>query len=253
MNKDYRSHLLENFGERIVRSTREFVADDYKRYARRFQKVYGSFLPANRAARILDIGCGDGQFLYFLKEAGYSQIEGIDTSDDRLELCRRYVTPSVHCSEGQAWFRDHPEAYDVIVCNHLVEHLPGDTLYEFMELMTKSLKPGGRLIITTPNANSPWAGWNLYNDLTHCRLFTVDSLTQLLSLFGLTSQMHPDGAVPIDVGSTLRWLAWKIFEPWIKFRFRIEIGGTRGHQKTPLIVSMNLIAVADKPQAPDKA
>lgn len=246
MKTDYRTRLLENFGEHIVRSTRDFSPREYGQYARRFTKVYGRFLPKNKRSGILDVGCGDGQFLFFLQKNGYTEIEGIDTSSDRLALCRRYVTSKVYCSEGQAWLRDHEESYDLIVCNHLIEHLPNPDLYEFMEAITGALKKGGRLILTTPNGCSRWAGWNLYNDLTHCRLFTPDSLTQLLTLYGLSSSLYPDGAVPIDAGSTLRWMAWKIWEPFLKLSFRIEIGGTRGHQKTPLIVSMNLLAVADK-------
>src|SRR5262245_51502249 len=46
------------------------------------------WLPKQRSTPILDIGCGSGQFLYFLREQGYHDVRGIDLDRDQVELGR---------------------------------------------------------------------------------------------------------------------------------------------------------------------
>jgi 2-polyprenyl-3-methyl-5-hydroxy-6-metoxy-1,4-benzoquinol methylase len=46
------------------------------------------WLPADPSAPILDIGCGSGQLLYFLREQGYSQAVGIDRDQAQVEVGR---------------------------------------------------------------------------------------------------------------------------------------------------------------------
>jgi 2-polyprenyl-3-methyl-5-hydroxy-6-metoxy-1,4-benzoquinol methylase len=244
---DAHHQLIQNYGKQIMQTTHHFSPNEFKRMAKRYAKIFNRHLPTNKAARIVDIGCGDGHFLYYLKSEGYQAIEGVDASDDRLALCRQYVTPNVHCADVIPWLEAHRGQFDVVSCHHVIEHFPGDSVYGFVERLVGAVKPGGQLILTTPNACTPWAGYNLYHDLTHCRLFTSDSLTQMLSLYGLTPAIYPDASVPFDTPSTLRWLAWKVREAWLKLSYRIDIGGTRGNQTTPLIVSPNLLAIGRKP------
>ena len=44
------------------------------------------YLPQQRDSRIADLGCGHGALLYFLSRAGYTSIEGVDTSPEQIEL-----------------------------------------------------------------------------------------------------------------------------------------------------------------------
>jgi 2-polyprenyl-3-methyl-5-hydroxy-6-metoxy-1,4-benzoquinol methylase len=244
--KDPRKHLMENYGAAMLDTTREFSPDDYQRTAKRFAKVYGPHLNLAKNARVLDVGCGDGQFLYYLRSQGVSALAGIDSSGDRLERCKRYVTPNVQTADAFEWLKSHPAQYDLVVCNHMVEHFEDEQLFELMEGLTGAVAPGGQLLITTPNACTPWSGYNHYSDLTHVRLFTTDSLTQLLATYGFKADCFPEAAVPYDLGTTLRWMLWKVREAWLKFDFRIQVGGTRGRQKTAFLVSPNLFALAKK-------
>jgi SAM-dependent methyltransferase len=234
---------MENYGAAMLDTTRHFSPDDYVRTAKRFAKVYAP-LAVSKDTRVLDVGCGDGQFLYYLKTQGVTALEGIDSSADRLERCKRYVTPNVHTADAFRWLKEHRGQYDLVVCNHMVEHFADPQLYELLEGLTGAVAPGGRLVITTPNACTPWAGYNLYSDLTHVRLFTADSLTQLLAVYGFDAQCYPEASVPYDLGTTLRWMLWKVKEAWLKFDFRVQVGGTRGRQKTAFLVSPNFYAAA---------
>ena len=50
-----------------------------------WEHYYNKFLPVNKEAHILDIGCGDGGFVYFLQKSGYTNCTGIDVSDEQIK------------------------------------------------------------------------------------------------------------------------------------------------------------------------
>jgi 2-polyprenyl-3-methyl-5-hydroxy-6-metoxy-1,4-benzoquinol methylase len=242
----FREKLIEDYGKTIIQSTQFFNPREYERSAKRYAKIYSNLLPRDKTSRIGDVGCGDGHFLFYLKKCGYHNIEGVDASKDRIALCRQYVVPDVWSEDAITWLKERSGVFDLLSCHHVIEHIPDDGLKEFLNALLNALKPDGTLILTTPNACTPWAGYNHYHDLTHVRLFTADSITQLMASIGLSCECYPEGAVSFDLPSSMRTLVWKIREYFLKLDYRIQIGGTRGNQKTPLIVSPNLIAVAKR-------
>jgi 2-polyprenyl-3-methyl-5-hydroxy-6-metoxy-1,4-benzoquinol methylase len=244
--KDPRWRLMEDYSKKILEPAHQFDPNEYERTRKRFHMIYSKHLDVPKDAQILDVGCGDGHFLYYLKSLGYKNLTGIDASDDRLKRCREYVTPSVYAADAFVWLNEHIGAFDLVASNHVVEHFNDELLYPFMELLVGAVAPGGRLLITTPNACTPWAGYNLYHDLTHCRLFTSDSLTQLMGMYGVDAKCFPEAAVPYDVPSAVRWLVWKVREAMVKFDFRVQVGGTRGGQRAAFLVSPNIFAIGRK-------
>jgi 2-polyprenyl-3-methyl-5-hydroxy-6-metoxy-1,4-benzoquinol methylase len=240
---DYISELLEDYGKKVARATQQFSPEEYPRTARKLDWAFRKHLPASRNARILDVGCGAGHFLYYLVKKGYVNAEGVDSSEDRLALCRHYVTRSVHKTDAIPWLASHRGVFDVVVSNHVIEHIRDEFLHGFLRALTEAVAPGGTLILTTPNACTPWAGYNRFGDLTHCRLFSANSLAQLLAMLDWEAEFFPDGPAPYDAVSAVRWILWKAREAALKASFFIDVGGMRGNQTTPLIVSHNLLAV----------
>jgi hypothetical protein len=102
-----------------------------------------------------------------------------------------------------------------------------------------ALRPGGRLVIQTCNANSPVFGSVRYADLTHVTAFTPLSLRQLLLAAGFRS-VQVRAVVP--VGRTgvglMRRAAWELLSGLVRLYLLVETG-QRGQ-----IVSRNVIAVA---------
>ncbi len=241
-----RQKLMANYGSLMVDSVREFSTREYTRAARRFKKIYQPPLVLFPGMKVLDVGCGDGHYLYYLQEQGCADLTGIDSSQDRLDRCQKQIKGQFECADAFQWLENCSNQYDLVVCNHMIEHFTDEPLFYLLELLVKVTKKGGSILLTTPNACTPWAGYNHYSDLTHVRLFTPESLTQLLSLYGLTSTCYPEAAVPYDAGTFLRWVLWKIREVFLKLDFRIQVGGTRGRQKTPFLVSPNIFAIAQK-------
>ena len=56
-----------------------------------FQMLIKRHVPANKNSNILDLGCGYGALLYFLSEAGYQNLHGVDASAEQLALARSWV------------------------------------------------------------------------------------------------------------------------------------------------------------------
>lgn len=148
--------------------------------ARRLLKVFGD-LPAD--AKILDVGCGDGFHLGLIKEFGLPtwQVEGIDTSERAVTQARKNGL-NVHCGTVES-VAFEPASFNAVILIMTVEHVndPAGLLNRIHEL----LKPGGRVLIVTDNADSIDAKlfqksfWGGYHFPRHTFLFNRRSLTLL--------------------------------------------------------------------------
>ena len=193
-------------------------------YLRRIRR----WLPADRAASIADVGCGDGGLLRALKQSGYSRLCGVDIDAERAKAARCEV-PSVKCGDATAFLRGHPRAFDVITAIDLIEHLRKDRTMSFLRSCASALRPGGRLIVQTPNAASPWVGALRYGDVSHETCFTPESLANLLSDAGF-AEVETVGTPPLvhSAASLVRAaLWWAAFRPFLHLWNAVETGRWR--------------------------
>lgn len=138
-------------------------------------------------SRILDIGCGMGEFMLALQRLGYSSLEGIDLSQECINYCHEIGLSGASQGSVKSVLRGKSEEYDVITMIDVIEHIPSAQLLETVQLVRKALKPNGRLILRTPNMDAPFAaGRTRYCDLTHVTGFTTTSLGQLLRIAGFS-------------------------------------------------------------------
>jgi 2-polyprenyl-3-methyl-5-hydroxy-6-metoxy-1,4-benzoquinol methylase len=106
--------------------------------------------------RILDMGCGPGTFLGHYAP-GYREAIGIDLAAPQIEVAqqrygsarRQFHASDVTAFEGEARF-------DAIVSIEVIEHLPPAETQPFLRTLLRLLKPGGTLVLTTPNYRSLW-------------------------------------------------------------------------------------------------
>ena len=115
-----------------------------------YQLIY-SPIPKEYKGRILDIGCGNGIYLYNLKKHGW-KVYGVEMSQRAVAFAQKKLKLK-NVRHGTIENIRYPDEYfDVITMNHVIEHLfePKKALEE----INRILKKKGLLIITTPNINS---------------------------------------------------------------------------------------------------
>jgi cyclopropane fatty-acyl-phospholipid synthase-like methyltransferase len=109
------------------------------------------YLIESRPIRVLDFGCGQGDFLLMAHTRGWS-VAGIEPSPSGIRLCREAGLNNVY-RDAESLVRSMGRAeFDLIVSFEVLEHLK--TPAEFFENLTPLLTTRGMLLITTPNANS---------------------------------------------------------------------------------------------------
>ena len=142
------------------------------------------WLPANRDGKILDIGAGSGQFLYFLKKKGYHHLKGIDLDKTQVGIAKA-IGLDVEAASIFDSLEDAQGQYEMIVMLDIIEHFTREELYPLMETVVRSLRPGGRVIASVPNAESPDGLRLVYADITHEIAFTPMSFEEMLFCHGL--------------------------------------------------------------------
>lgn len=165
---------------------------------------------AGSAVSWLDFGCGAGAFLKYLRSAG-------SLAGHRLELTGHDVGSYADLLKTKDGFRildlaalqAEPSArYDVISLIEVIEHLPSPL--EPLQLIARLLKPGGLLLLTTGNLESPVARregirYRYCAPEIHVSLFNPRSLTRLYERVGLVPHLvRYDGVVRFKVLKSLR-------------------------------------------------
>jgi len=132
----------------------------------------------------LDIGCGRGEWLELLKENGIHS-QGIDFNEGMLKACHD-IGLDVTQGDGIAYLKEEAdESLMVISAFHVVEHISFEALQTLVEEALRVLKPGGILIMETPNPeNIKVATENFYLDPTHIRPIPSEQLFFLTELYG---------------------------------------------------------------------
>lgn len=177
-------------------------------------------------ACILDAGCATGRLLGMLEQLDYSDLTGVDLSEQLIDIARRELPPSValKCMGVDEFLAEIPdESFDVIFFHHVLEHIPREQTVALLREFRRCLKPGGVLNIKVPNAATVLLGQMNFGDFTHVVFFTEPSLRQVLERAGFAgdilfiehppllfwSRRHPGRAL-MRLLNRLRWhfLKW---------------------------------------------
>lgn len=236
----YREELFANY-----RTVQALPAKPDLAKADHWGEAYDTYLrgwlPANRDARIVDIACGNGYLLRFLLQRGYHNVQGVDISAEQLAVAKQ-ICEQVELLNGTEFLFKHPAAFDLITSLDLIEHLTKNELLQFLRAAFGALRPGGRLILQTPNCASPLGIAVRYSDFTHEIGLNPNSLAWLMRLTGFQDyEAREQGPVSRGLKSSVRWLLWRMLRVSFKARDLIETGAAQG------VYTRVFIASATKP------
>jgi SAM-dependent methyltransferase len=149
-----------------------------------YDRLVLPWLPADHGARMADLGCGHGSFLYWLRERGFRELTGVDSSREQVLLARSMGFEIVE-AEVIGWLEQQPPASrEALFAIDFIEHVSKDDFMRLLQAGGRVLASKGRLILRYPNADSPFVGLNLFNDITHVWTYTTVCLQILASMHG---------------------------------------------------------------------
>lgn len=175
-NEDFYS-LFEN----KFRLSRDFIKTRLNKYLPFFSPFREVF---SGNCKTLDIGCGRGELVELLIENGFDAY-GVDIDAGMLNLCKEFNLPVIQrdaISELQAL---ESSSLTLVSGIQIAEHLPLDVLEGIINESLRVLRPGGILLLETPNPeNIKVASHNFYIDPTHARLIPSELLSFLTDYYG---------------------------------------------------------------------
>jgi 2-polyprenyl-3-methyl-5-hydroxy-6-metoxy-1,4-benzoquinol methylase len=147
------------------------------------KKLIGKYFNKSNG-KILDIGCGAGDFLQYMKENHWN-INGVDTSNKARKIAKKKL--NIKVMDPKDWI-NNKEKYDVITCWHSLEHVHEPWVY--LDKIKKSLTLDGFLIVALPNYQSTDAKiykefWAAYDTPRHLYHFTIKSMNKTIKPHGL--------------------------------------------------------------------
>lgn len=134
-------------------------------------------------AHVLDLGCGRGEFLELLKEAGIDA-KGIDGNREMIHACRdKGLVAEVGDIIATVSGARSGEAGGIFAAQ-VIEHLPPTVIRKFVGDCYRALRTDGRIVLETINPASVVAFVGFYRDLTHQKPLHPETLEFMLTAVG---------------------------------------------------------------------
>jgi SAM-dependent methyltransferase len=162
----------------------DVLLDRYAKYAEWF----------NAGQRVIDLRCGNGEFLQLLSQRGATGI-GLAV-DESVVAALREKDLKAELGSPHEYLAEHPGEFDGIFAAHVIEHLDSNQFLSLVRLAVEALRPRGRLVLVTANPRSLAMQLDAApNDLDHVRFYGPEIVRWV---------MHDAGLRVIDVGENQR-------------------------------------------------
>lgn len=134
---------------------------------------------------VLELACGRGEFLDVLRDAGV-EARGVDLDEGMVAACVERGH-DVELGDALAFLAESEAgSYGGVFAAHFVEHLQPDDVLALCRSARRALRPGGRLVLVTPNAASHSVmSYDFWRDPTHVRFYDPALLSFLCAQAGL--------------------------------------------------------------------
>lgn len=235
INKFYKNYVSSNTDKQIVINSSVF----------QHNKPYFNWLIKKLAIepkkKILDFGCGNGVLLYFLKNAGYYNIKGVDISEEQIVVARSLNLEDVQICDGIEFLKSTEESFDFIFLFDVLEHFSKSDSAEVLELVHSSLKESGKLILHVPNAEGVFGMSIRFGDLTHEECFTKSSISQLLKTCGFSAiTLFEERPIIHGIYSFFRRIIYEMLTLPIRLLYLAETGSM------DILLSRNILILCSR-------
>jgi 2-polyprenyl-3-methyl-5-hydroxy-6-metoxy-1,4-benzoquinol methylase len=224
--RDFRQELYDQY----FSTFRKFILDEdyfykkagYKAFRKQYLPVIKDF-PKNSS--ILDIGCGTGIILEFLRDEGYQNLYGVDLSEQQINTTKEKGLNAEAIGIFE-FIMKNSKKFDIIFTIDLIEHFYKDELIDLFMGINSLLNENGVLIIHTPNGDGIFPQHIIYGDLTHLTIFNSNSLKQILYLTGFNNiNFYETRPIAKNLYGLIRLILWKIVRAIFQSIRIIETGG----------------------------
>jgi 2-polyprenyl-3-methyl-5-hydroxy-6-metoxy-1,4-benzoquinol methylase len=183
LGNDYRNARFNSRFSPALPLIGRLVVKLFPQVRRRIDLEYRFLPPLRSGARLLDVGCGNGDFLRTAVSVGW-QVAGVEPDSEAREVAGAggvEVRGSLH-----DW-NDAAGLFDYVTASHVIEHVHDPD--EFLSEVARLLVPGGRLYVQTPSIDAPTHRrfgpyWRGLEPPRHLVLFNHRSLANSLTKAG---------------------------------------------------------------------
>lgn len=243
MSEIYRDYLYVNYKDDLEKNKIfKTVEKERKAIEKYMKRNYKKYIPENKNASILDLGCGMGNYLYVLKKWGYTNLNGVDLSQSNVDFC---IENGIKCEQADALehLKKNENTFDLIIFNDVIEHFTKNEMYIILIAMKKALRDGGKLIIKTYNLANPFTGISgRYMDFTHEIGFVDRTFYQILGSLDFKNIVVKGADIYVfggPIGYLLKAFSKIVYFIWYLF-------GCLAGRTIIKIFEKNIICVAEK-------
>jgi len=151
-------------------------ATPYTEYPKKLCHYLAQAFNIKRGMRLLEIGCGRGEFLSHFKDMG-AEVYGVDLSPEAKNLSKDLAITQCNLERDKLSFEDN--YFDVVFNKSFLEHLRDPE--NFFTEAYRTLKPGGLLLTLVPDWESQYK--TFFDDHTHNTPYTINSLRDVYKIF----------------------------------------------------------------------
>ncbi|MCX7175721.1 MAG: class I SAM-dependent methyltransferase [Proteobacteria bacterium] len=211
---------------------------------------------ANRKARVLELGFGNGGVLGWCRSRGHD-CAGIESNPLLMARASKAgFDTAASLAEARSRYGDH--SFDLVVALDVLEHIPAPDLLGMLNDIHALLKPGAILVARFPNGDSPFGRAYQYGDITHVTVLGSGKVASLATRANFSVACFKEPAVPLRGAGIVRICkrlsakAWRLFLGSL-ISHAYFTGGIR-------VLSANMVAILrsqptmpldDNPIAPD--
>jgi SAM-dependent methyltransferase len=241
---EFRTRLLSRYVSTHATVTEAAAQEGLEKRRAFLDKMIREHFPADKAAKILDLGCGHGAILWAAQRAGYTNIEGVDASPEQVAAAVKLGIKGVRQGDLLQAVAEAPDAsFDVVILFDLYHYFERDTQMKLADEVRRILKPGGIWILHLPNSEALFSGRMRYWDHLAIDSFTRISIAQLLLACGFARvDCYEDKPIPHGLKSAVRAVLWC----GVRGVLRLALAAETGETGRDAIFSQVFLAVARK-------